>query len=63
LDIVDREQNRLQARKLAQEGNDSGADSAAFQRQDLGMVHGLRTMLVEAGVDEDDIRTEEFTGY
>ncbi len=27
------------------------------------MVHGLRTMLVEAGVDEDDIRTEEFTGY
>jgi ferredoxin-NADP reductase len=28
-----------------------------------GMVHGLRTMLVEAGVDEDDIRTEEFTGY
>jgi ferredoxin-NADP reductase len=28
-----------------------------------GMVQGLRTMLVEAGVDEDDIRTEEFTGY
>lgn len=28
-----------------------------------GMVHGLRTMLVEASVDEDDIRTEEFTGY
>ncbi len=28
-----------------------------------GMVHGLRTMLVAAGVDEDDIRTEEFTGY
>ncbi len=28
-----------------------------------GMVHGLRTMLVESGVDEDDIRTEEFTGY
>jgi ferredoxin-NADP reductase len=28
-----------------------------------GMVHGLRVMLVEAGVDEDDIRTEEFTGY
>lgn len=27
------------------------------------MVSGLRTMLVEAGVDEDDIRTEEFTGY
>ena len=28
-----------------------------------GMVIGLRTMLVDAGVDEDDIRTEEFTGY
>jgi ferredoxin-NADP reductase len=28
-----------------------------------GMVLGLRSMLVDAGVDEDDIRTEEFTGY
>ena len=28
-----------------------------------GMVKGLRTMLVDSGVDEDDIRTEEFTGY
>ena len=28
-----------------------------------GMIAGLRTMLVDAGVDEDDIRTEEFTGY
>ena len=28
-----------------------------------GMIQGLRTMLVESGVDEDDIRTEEFTGY
>lgn len=28
-----------------------------------GMVQGLRTMLVGSGVDEDDIRTEEFTGY
>ena len=28
-----------------------------------GMVHGLRTMLVNEGIDEDDIRTEEFTGY
>ncbi len=28
-----------------------------------GMVHGLRTMLVDSGVDDDDIRTEEFTGY
>ncbi len=28
-----------------------------------GMVDGLRTMLLDSGVDEDDIRTEEFTGY
>ncbi len=28
-----------------------------------GMVAALRTMLVAAEVDEDDIRTEEFTGY
>ena len=28
-----------------------------------GMVHGLRTMLNESGVDERDIRTEEFSGY
>lgn len=28
-----------------------------------GMIAGLRAMLVDEGVDEDDIRTEEFTGY
>lgn len=28
-----------------------------------GMVRGLRTVLTATGVDEDDIRTEEFTGY
>ena len=28
-----------------------------------GMVRGLRSMLVASGVDEDNIRTEEFTGY
>ena len=28
-----------------------------------GMVQGLRTMLIDTGIDEDDIRTEEFTGY
>ena len=27
------------------------------------MVAGLRTMLNKAGIDDDDIRTEEFTGY
>ncbi len=28
-----------------------------------GLVKGMRTLLTAAGVDEDDIRTEEFTGY
>jgi ferredoxin-NADP reductase len=28
-----------------------------------GMVKGLRTVLAATGVDDDDIRTEEFTGY
>src|SRR5450830_1284010 len=28
-----------------------------------GMVQASRTMVVASGVDEDDIRTEEFTGY
>jgi ferredoxin-NADP reductase len=27
------------------------------------MVQDVRSMLVTSGVDEDDIRTEEFTGY
>jgi ferredoxin-NADP reductase len=27
------------------------------------MVSGLRAMLNQAGIDDDDIRTEEFTGY
>ena len=27
------------------------------------MVGGMRKMPVESGVDEDDIRTEEFAGY
>ena len=28
-----------------------------------GMVQGLRSMLVDSGADEDDVRIEEFTGY
>jgi Na+-transporting NADH:ubiquinone oxidoreductase subunit NqrF len=27
------------------------------------MVAAMRTVLNDAGVDDDDIRTEEFTGY
>ena len=28
-----------------------------------GMVEAMRTMLTEAGYDEDDVRSEEFYGY
>ncbi len=28
-----------------------------------GMVTAMRKMLVDASVDEDDLRTEEFPGY
>jgi hypothetical protein len=27
------------------------------------MVNGLRDMLIKAGTDDDDLRTEEFAGY
>jgi ferredoxin-NADP reductase len=41
-----------------------GVDRAIFYiAGPAGMVQALHAMLVESGVDEDDIRTEEFTGY
>jgi ferredoxin-NADP reductase len=42
---------------------DGVTDAIYYLTGPPGMVQGLRTMLVDAGVDEDDIRTEEFTGY
>jgi ferredoxin-NADP reductase len=39
------------------------ADAIYYLTGPPGMVSGLRTMLVAEGIDEDDIRTEEFTGY
>lgn len=42
---------------------DGVTDAIYYLTGPPGMVHGLRTMLVDSGVDEDDIRTEEFTGY
>jgi Na+-transporting NADH:ubiquinone oxidoreductase subunit NqrF len=42
---------------------DGVTDAVYYLTGPPDMVHGLRTMLVDAGVDEDDIRTEEFTGY
>ena len=42
---------------------DGVTDAIYYLTGPPGMVQGLRTMLIDAGVDEDDIRTEEFTGY
>src|SRR5688572_21508002 len=42
---------------------DGVSDAIYYLTGPPGMVKGLRTMLVSSGVDEDDIRTEEFTGY
>jgi ferredoxin-NADP reductase len=42
----------------------SGVTSATYYLTGPpGMVRGLRTILAAAGVDDDDVRTEEFTGY
>jgi ferredoxin-NADP reductase len=38
-------------------------DSIYYIAGPARMVQASRTMLVASGVDEDDIRTEEFTGY
>jgi ferredoxin-NADP reductase len=40
-----------------------GSDAIYYLTGPPGMVHGLRSMLVGEAIDEDDIRTEEFTGY
>ena len=41
-----------------------GIDSAIYYvTGPAGMVKGLRAVLKDMGVDDDDIRTEEFTGY
>jgi ferredoxin-NADP reductase len=42
---------------------DAGAGPIYYLTGPPGMVQGLRSMLVSSGVDEDDIQTEEFTGY
>lgn len=58
----DGERGRIDASML-QRHLDGVADAIYYLTGPPGMVNGLRTMLVDAGVDEDDIRTEEFTGY
>jgi ferredoxin-NADP reductase len=41
-----------------------GANSAIYYvTGPPGMIRGVRALLKTSGVDADDIRTEEFTGY
>jgi ferredoxin-NADP reductase len=42
---------------------DGVADPIYYIAGPVAMVEGMRAMLVALRVDEDDIRTEEFTGY
>jgi NAD(P)H-flavin reductase len=58
----DGEQGRIDQQMLAKYL--AGITSAIyFVTGPSGMVKGLRTLLNDAGIDRDDIRTEEFTGY
>ncbi|MEO8246140.1 MAG: FAD-dependent oxidoreductase [Chloroflexota bacterium] len=58
----DGERGRLDASML-QRHLEGAIDAIYYLTGPPGMIDGLRSMLVEAGVDEDDIRTEAFTGY
>jgi ferredoxin-NADP reductase len=58
----DGERGRIDAAMLGRHV-DPTANPIYYLTGPAGMVQGLRTMLVASGVDEDDIRTEEFTGY
>lgn len=56
----------LIAKHLRGEATSSGGQLPApiyYMAGPPAMVTSLRTMLNEEGVDDDDIRTEEFTGY
>lgn len=56
------ERGRIDAAMLARHVSDL-VDPIYYVAGPAGMVQALRAMLVAADVDEDDIRTEEFTGY
>ena len=49
--------------KYLQSDTSSVFDPIYYVAGPPAMVAGLRTMLNKAGIDDDDIRTEEFTGY
>jgi ferredoxin-NADP reductase len=58
----DGETGRIDASMLARHLK-SAASPIYYLAGPPEMVKGLHTMLNEAGVDDDDIRTEEFSGY
>jgi ferredoxin-NADP reductase len=58
----DGERGRIDASMVARHLDDPGA-AIYYLTGPPGMVAGLRSMLLATGVDEHDIRTEEFTGY
>ncbi len=58
----DGETGRIDAAMLRRHAGDLDAP-IYYVAGPAGMTQGLRAMLVESGIDEDDIRTEEFTGY
>jgi len=58
----DGEQGRIDQQMLAKYL--AGITSAIYHvTGPRGMVKGLRTLLKATGIDADDVRTEEFTGY
>jgi len=48
---------------LARHLTDRAANAIYYVAGPPSMVNGLRTMLTDSGVDTDDIRSEEFSGY
>lgn len=58
----DGERGRIDA-SMVRRHLDGVTDAIYYLTGPPGMIKGLRSMLVDSGVDEDDIRTEEFTGY
>jgi ferredoxin-NADP reductase len=61
-DAWEGERGRIDAAMLRRH-LDGVTDAVYYLTGPPGMVRGLHAMLIDAGVDEDDVRTEEFTGY